>query len=315
MIEISVIIPCYNSEKFLKELNNRLLTVLKSINVTYEIIYVNDCSKDDTLNVLKEIVSLNEKIVAINLMFNVGQFRALMCGLENSRGKYIITMDDDLQHPPEEIVKMYFYSKSNNHIDAVFGKPMVKQHAWFRKVGSYFIRKVNEYIFNKPRHLVMSSFRCFTRDLVDTIISHKTMFPVMGPIILKSTNRIENIEVRHDQRKYGKSNYNFLKLIKTTMDNVINFSSLPLKCISIIGVTASIISIIIMFYFLVKYFLGYIKLPGWTSIILMVNFYSGLLLISTGIIGEYLIRILQEVNGYPKYRIRNIYRKNDLNDE
>lgn len=308
-IELSVVIPCYNSEQSLEELTSRLNISLASLNISYEIIYVNDCSRDNTMKVLKELTESFQSIIAIDLMYNVGQFKALICGLEHSNGNFIITMDDDLQHPPEEIGEIYSYLKKNPQLDAVFGKPRKKQHSTFRNFGSLIIRKLNDRVFNKPKNLSMSSFRCLTRNLVNTLVGHKTMFPVMGPLILKSTARIENIEVEHNERKYGKSNYNLMKLLKTTFDNIINFSSLPLKYISVLGVSVSILSIIIALVYYIKYLFGYIQLPGWTTIVLLLNFYGGLTLLSIGIIGEYLIRILQEVNGYPRYKIREMFYK------
>lgn len=307
MIEISVIIPCYNSSKSIEELSDRLKISLEKLNVTYEVIYVNDCSKDDTVNVAKEIASKYENFKLIDLMFNVGQFRTLYCGLENAKGKYVVTMDDDLQHRPEDIEKLYNTIKDDENIDAIFGKTVEKKHSGLRKVGSFMIRKVNELIFNKPKELTMSSFRILRYELVDTITSHKTMFPIFGPMILKSTNRIINIDIEHQKRKHGKSNYNLKMLLKTTFDNIINFSSLPLKYISLLGIFVSIFSFTLAFIYIFRYFVLDTSVSGWTTLVVLINFYSGLILLSIGIIGEYLVRVLAEVQGYPKYKIRKIY--------
>ncbi len=307
MIEISVVIPCYNSSKSLEELSLRLSESLQKLNISYEVIFVNDCSKDNTIEVAKKIVDNYHNFKLIDLMFNVGQFRALYCGLENAKGKYVVTMDDDLQHRPEDIEKLYNAIKDNENIDAIFGKTVEKQHSTFRKIGSYMIRKVNESIFNKPKELTMSPFRILRCELVDTITSHKTMFPVFGPMILKSTNRIINIDIEHQQRKHGVSNYNLKMLIKTTFDNVINFSSLPLKYISLLGIFVSIFSFFLAFSYIFRYLIFDTSVSGWTTLVVLINFYSGLILLSVGIIGEYLVRVLAEVQGYPKYKIRNIY--------
>lgn len=307
--KLSIVIPCYNSSKSLNELNSRLHQTLNTLNITYEIIYINDCSKDKTLSELKKLSDNHSNVKVIDLMFNVGQFRALYCGLEASSGQYIITIDDDLQHPPEEISKLYAAIKDNQEIDAVFGKYQIKKHSPFRNLGSNFIKFVNEKIYGKPKHLTMSAFRIMRRELVETILNHKTISPVLGAIILKSTDRIINIDVQHDRRKHGKSNYNLIKLIKTTLDNVLNFSSLPLQTISIIGIVISFLSFMFSMFYLVRYFFTDAGVPGWTSIMVLLNFYAGLILISLGLIGEYLIRILMEVNGTPKYTIRHIYQQ------
>lgn len=315
MPEISIVIPCYNSSKSLNELSQRLDSSLKTLNITYEIIYVNDCSKDTTLLKLKKLAENNKNVKAIDLMFNVGQFRALYCGFEIAKGRYIVTIDDDLQHPPEEIPKLYNAIKDNEEIDAIFGKYEEKKHSSFRNIGSSFIKLINEKIYGKPKDLTMSAFRIMRRELVETIMSHKTISPVIGAIILKSTNKIINIDVQHDKRKHGTSNYNLIKLIKTTLDNVLNFSSLPLQTISIIGIVVSLISFLFSMFYLIRYFVTDEGVPGWTSIMVLLNFYAGFILISLGLIGEYLIRILMEVNGTPKYKIRDIYKQDTLGEE
>ena len=313
--QISVVIPCYNSAKSLAELNTRLNNSLKLLNVAYEIIYINDQSKDQTLVELKKIAHNDVNVKVIDLMFNVGQFRALYCGFEVAIGKYIVTIDDDLQHPPEEIAKLYDIIKNNEEVDAIFGKYGEKKHSSFRNFGSMLIKLVNEKIYGKPKNLTMSAFRIMRQELVETILSHKTISPVLGAVILKSTNRIINVEVEHHRRKHGESNYTLLKLIKTTLDNILNFSSLPLQTISIIGITVSFISFLFSMFYFVRYFFTDAGVPGWTSIMVLLNFYAGLILISLGLIGEYLIRILMEVNGTPKYKIRKIYEYNSLGEK
>lgn len=303
-IELSIVIPCYNSEHSIEELMERIDQQLNKMGLSYEVICVNDCSKDKTINKFAQLSEKYPQFTGIDLMFNVGQFRALMCGFEQTSGQYIVTMDDDLQHPPEEIDKLYDTLKKNPDIDAVLGAPIKKAHAWYRNIGSFFVRKINEKIFNKPKELRISAFRCLNRKLVDTLVNHKTFFPVMGPLILRSTRNIINVDIEHNQRKYGTSNYTFVKLIKTTIDNIINFSSLPLKYISMLGMISAGISFLMIIYFLFKYFLIGISQPGWTSVVLLINFYSGMILLSLGVIGEYLVRVQAEVNGYPKYVIR-----------
>lgn len=303
-IDISVVIPCYNSEKALDELFKRLFAQLSAMVERYEVICVNDGSRDATFAKLRQLSEQYPQLRAIDLMFNVGQFRTLMCGLEHARGRYVITMDDDLQHPPEELPKLYGALLENDDVDAVLGVPEKKEHAWYRNVGSAMYRRLNEKIFKKPRHLRVSAFRCMRRELVETLLNHKTYFPVMGPLILRSTRRIINVTVAHHPRKHGSSNYSLLKLVKTTVDNIVSFSSLPLKYMSYFGIFVSLMSFVLGLFFLVKYLAVGIDQPGWTSLVLLINFYAGVILLSLGVIGEYLVRILAEVNGYPRYVVR-----------
>ncbi len=308
-IELSVVIPCFNSSNTLLELHDKLKRVLQSLEITYEIIYVNDASMDHTSKVLKDIAENNGHTTVIDLLFNVGQFRALMCGLEYSSGNYVITMDDDLQHPPEEIPKLYYELKNNNGLDAVIGKYKKKNHSLIRNAGSTLARKLRGSIFNKPKDFQTTSFRCLTRPLVNAVVSHKTMFPAIGLLIFRSSNKIKSVEVEHHQRKHGKSNYSLFKLIKTLLDNTFSYTSLPLKYISVLGIIVSIVGFSLALYYLVSYLLGRTAVPGWTTVVILLNIYSGLLLLSVGIIGEYLLKTLQEVNGYPRYFIRTIYKK------
>lgn len=309
MIDISVVVPCYNSQFAVKELNDRLHAGFNKLNVNFEIIYVNDQSLDNTLSELKALSDSSPHIKVIDLMYNVGQFRALYCGLQSARGDYVVTIDDDLQHPPEEIEKLYIAIKENPDIDAVFGRYEEKKHSFYRNMGSLIIKLINERLYGKPKNLSMSSFRIMRRELVETILKHQTISPVLGAIILKTTHRIINVDVRHDLRKHGKSNYSLSKLLKTTLDNALNFSSMPLQIISSIGFAVAIVSFLVSLFYAMRYFFLDISVPGWTSLMVLLNFYAGLILISLGLIGEYLIRILMEVNGTPMYKIREIYQQ------
>ena len=305
-IDISVVIPCYNSEQSLPALMDRLVSTLNTMALNYEIILVDDVSKDNTAQTIHAATKKHANVVGIELMNNVGQFIALMCGLEHSKGDYVITMDDDLQHAPEDIPSLYKHLQDNLNCDAVLAIPKIKQHSLFREIGSLFVKKIHEIVFNKPRHLQMSSFRCLTRNLVNAMTSCKTKYPITGLLILSITPRIDAIIVKHHPRYHGKSNYSLYKLLSVTASNIINFSSLPLKIISFIGFSVSAISFVLSILYIYQYLSNDLIISGFTTTIVLVNFYGGLCLLSIGIIGEYINRILQEVNGNPRYKIRKI---------
>lgn len=302
--DISVVIPCYGTARVLPELLARLDSTLSTLDVSYEIILVDDCSRDGLSVAVEAELPRYPQLRYIELMFNTGQFRALMCGLAHARGRYVVTMDDDLQHPPEEIGKLYYHLRSSPHLDAIFGAYEKKKHSTGRNLGSLFIRAIDTHIFHKPRDLVMSSFRCLRRELVAALLTNHTRYPVIGPLILSSTRRIENVTVRHDARKHGQSNYTFGKLVRTTLDNVLNFSSLPLQIISIGGVCVSLLSFTLAGIYIIAHLVRGGGIPGWTSLFLAINFYAGLGLFSVGIVGEYLVRILGESRGQPLYVVR-----------
>jgi len=306
---VSIVIPCYNSSESIEELVDELMVIEKKNNYNFEIILVNDCSKDNTIEKIKNLSNKYSSVIGIDLMFNVGQFRAVMCGFENSNGDYVITMDDDLQHPPSEVPKLIDAIENDENIDAVFARPIKREHKTYRNLGSAFAGFISRKIFKKPKNFTMSAFRILRREVVDSVVAHRTMFPVIGPIIVKSTSKIINIDVLHKPRKYGISNYRLLKLIRMTFDNVINFSSFPLKVISSIGIIAFGVSVILILFYLIRYLIGGIGVAGWTTNVILINLYGGLILSSIGVIGEYLIRIMYEVNGFPKYKIRKKYKK------
>lgn len=302
--EISVVIPCYRTARVLPELLGRLDAALAALGVSYEMILVDDCAGDGLDVAVERELPRYPHLRYVELMYNTGQFRALMCGLAHARGRYIVTMDDDLQHPPEEIGKLYRHLCAAPHLDAVFGAYAKKQHSAGRNLGSLVVRWANAWIFHKPPHLVMSSFRCLTRPLVETLLANRTRYPVIGALILSSTRRIENVTVEHAARKYGTSNYTFVKLVSTTFDNVLSFSSLPLQVISIVGVCAAFLSFILGIVYVSIHLMGGSPIPGWTSLFLAINFYAGLGLLSVGVAGEYLLRILGESRGQPSYMVR-----------
>jgi glycosyltransferase involved in cell wall biosynthesis len=304
--ELSVVIPCYGGALALPELLRRLDAALNALDASSEIILIDDCSPDGLALVAQRELPRYPRVRYIELMFNTGQFRALMCGLAHTRARYIVTMDDDLQHPPEELGKLYGHLRDNPHLDAVFGAYERKQHSSSRNLGSWLLRMVNTWIFHKPPGLAMSSFRCLRRELVDALLANQTRYPVIGPLILSSTKRIENVTVRHDRRRFGKSNYSFTRLVRTTLDNILSFSSLPLQVISIAGVCISFLSFTIGGGYAIAHFVRGGGVPGWTSLFLAVNFYAGLGLLSVGIAGEYLVRIIGESRGQPLYVVRRI---------
>lgn len=302
--EISVVIPCYGSAEALPELLSRLDAALDDIGVPAEVILVDDCSPDGLALVAQREVPARPRLRYIELMFNTGQFRALMCGFSHARGRYVVTMDDDLQHPPEEIVRLYDHLRENPQLDAVFGAYEKKHHSGGRNLGSWLLRMVNTWIFHKPPGLVMSSFRCMRRELLEALLANRTRYPVIGPLILSSTRRIENVTVRHDARKHGRSNYNVVRLVRATLDNILSFSSLPLQIISVVGVCISLLSFVLGGVYAIAHLVRGSGVPGWTSLFLAVNFYAGLGLLSVGIAGEYLVRIIGESRGQPLYVVR-----------
>lgn len=303
--QYSIVIPCYKSGNWIEELVSRIDTVMTSIGEPFELILVNDASPDNTWTEIQRVARKYPFIHAFDMFTNVGQFRALICGFEHARGQWIITMDDDLQHPPEEISKLINAIKAQPNLDCIMGIPREKKHSRIRNLGSRFMSWLNTVFFNKPSSLKLSSFRIMRRELViHGVCAHPTSKPIIGPLILKSTKRVANTEVKHNLRTRGKSGYSLVKLSRLTLDNIFYNSTIPLKFLSLLGLFSSLSSVIIAIYFLICYVFGATKIPGFTTQVLLICFFGGASLFSIGLLGEYIIRILEEVTRPPRYVIR-----------
>lgn len=302
LVAYSVVIPVFNSEKSLKELCERIKRVFTDIQETYEIIMVDDGSRDNSWDVMCDLHKQDSNIRIIQLMKNFGQQNALMCGFTHSNGKFIITMDDDMQNPPEEIPVLI--GKMSEGYDVVIGVQKEKQDTLVKKMGSSFIGWLHTKIFDKPKHIRLSSFRIMTNVLVKEIAITKTPYPFFSGIMLSLTDRIGNVTVEHKKRKYGKSNYTFSKLIKLAFNLFINYTSLPLKMLTFFGMSVSLFSFCLGTYFVIKKIIVSSIVPGWTSLVVLLSFFNGLLLMILSIMGEYLARIIGEVSNRHQYIIR-----------
>lgn len=301
MLDYSIVIPVYRSALILPELFERLTAVMLRLEQSYEIIFVEDCGPDNSWHVLQELASKEPAVTAIQLMRNSGQSNATLCGLANARGRIIITMDDDLQHPPEEIPALIKALRTT--VDVVMGVPKEKKHNWFRRLGSNVMHNINCYLLGKDQKLHFTSFRLMRRAVVDGLLSMRTLSPALGPMINSVTRRIVNATVQHAPRKEGVSGYTFSRLFSQTMSNLIGYSMLPLRLLAIIGGGGIILSIGFAIA-LVAHYLGGGVVPGWTSTALLLVMLSGFNFFAFAILGEYVLRILQRVNATPQYFIR-----------
>lgn len=220
---ISVIIPVYNGEECLEELYTRLADNLKRLSWEYEIVLVDDGSSDNSYEKMKLLHQRDRRVKVIRLAGNFGQQNALFCGLHYTTGDYVVTMDDDLQHNPEDIEKLLL--ELDKGYQVVYGIPLERKHPFYRQVGS----KVTYYLFNrittKPPGLKISSFRVIRRELVEKIIKEQTSFVYISAIIFRYTSQVGNVTISHASRKHGESNYNFRKLLKTFLKIYIYYSN------------------------------------------------------------------------------------------
>ena len=303
MPAFSIVIPVYNSARILPELHRRLTAVMRTLGKPYEIIFVDDCGRDSSWNVLQELATNDHTVTAIQLMRNAGQSNATLCGLAHARGGTIITMDDDLQHPPEEIPALI--QALGPDVDVVMGVPKEKKHNWFRRLGSSAMHDINCYLLGKDRNLRFTSFRLMRGAVVEGLLTLRTLSPALGPMINSVTHRIINTTVQHDSRKEGRSGYTFRRLFSQTMSNLIGYSMLPLRLLAVMGGVGIILSVTFAVVLVARYLMGGINVPGWTSIALLLVLISGFNFFAFAIIGEYVLRILQRVNATPQYFVRS----------
>jgi len=299
---VSVVVPVYNSEKSIEELCHRIDFTFRGIDHDYEIILVDDGSWDNSWSVMRSVRLGNKKVKIIRLGRNFGQHNALMCGLHHVSGDFIVTMDDDLQHPPEEIPKL-IEAIENSDNDAVFGTYIKKQHSLLKNMGSYVYRWLTAAILKNGSGRKKSSFMIFRRILLPFITCDKTPNPLLGMMISSVTKKTSWLHIEHRKRNYGRTTYSMRKLIKQFLHGVLYYSNFPLRVTSVLGLSCVVLSFILICYYLAQYLRGAIGVPGWTTIVLMILFFSGIILFSLGVIGEYLIRILQETRGTPQFVI------------
>ena len=300
----SIIIPVYNSENTLDELCERIKAVFKDITGNYEVILVDDCSIDGSWEKMKNLRKNDKRVKIIHLLRNFGQHNATVCGFNYCNGDYVITMDDDLQHPPEEIPKLI--EKINEGFLVVFGEYKIKKHSKFENFLSKIYQILMHRILKIPNKIYISSFTILKSEVIKNIITIKSSYPFLPALICRSTpvNKIANAVVIHEERKVGKSGYNIFKLFTFSLNLVINYSALPLLLVGIVGFAISILSIgygaIIIAQKILDPSYG---VTGWNSLMVAVSFLGGAILIAIGVMGEYLRRILAEISYEKQYVI------------
>lgn len=300
---ISVVVPCYNSQKSLDELVERLAAALPALCHSFEVILVNDYSRDGTWGKIRELAVKNPFVKGVDMMKNFGQHSAILCGFNYSTGDYVVTMDDDLQNPPEEIARL-LAPMADPAIDAVIGAPADPKKSLVRKWGSDMLNVCTSRILGKPLSLKMAAFRVLRRRLVDQVKSNRTVNPALGSLLLSYTRNMVNVTVENRARKYGRSGYTMRKSAALFFNNVLNYSMIPLKVMGWLGSLVSLFSFGLAVYYLIEYFTGHTGVPGWTTLAVLVSFFSGLILISLSILGTYLMRVTREVNHTPQYAVR-----------
>lgn len=312
-MQISIVVPVYRSEDCLPELASRVHKDVGENFESYELILVNDNSPDESWNV---IVGLTEKynfITGANLRKNVGQDNAIMAGLHHAKGDVIIIMDDDLQHDPFDINKLY--KEVQKGFDVVYAYFEKKEQAIWKNFGSWFNDKVAVLVLDKPKHIYMSPYKAIRREVVDEIIKYDGPYSYVDGIIFTVTSNISQIPARHHNRFSGTSNYNLIRSIRVWLKLVTGFSVIPLRLVTILGVVISTSSFLMASYFVIETLLLKAEPAGWPSLIVSIFFLGGVQLIGIGTVGEYIGRIFITQNKRSQFTIKKVIHNNGNNHD
>jgi undecaprenyl-phosphate 4-deoxy-4-formamido-L-arabinose transferase len=303
-IEISVVVPVYRSEAMLPELVERLSRTLDGLQRTYELIFVDDGSPDGSWAVLERLQAQSvDHVVIVQLMRNFGQQNALMCGFRMCRGRYIVTLDDDLQNPPEEIPKLINVLEARQ-ADVVYGRYIAKQHSVWRNLASAISHSFFEWVFGVK--VYASSFRAIRREIIEAVLAYNLNFTMVDGLLAWHTDRIVDEAVEHHPRGNGRSGYSVGRLLVHAINLFTNFSLVPLQLVTLVGFVASMAGIGTAIYFLMQHFFGLIAVPGFASTLIAILVLGGVQLMAIGILGEYLGRVHLNVNRKPQYTVRHV---------
>lgn len=301
--DFSILIPVFNSEHSLPLVLEGVRKVFSSLSLSFEFVLVDDASFDDSWEVIQHEYSKGD-ITALRFIKNQGHSVAFKRGLEFCRGKWVVTMDDDLQHPPEELMKLVDVAV-NGDIDVVMGSYSQNRNEIHKSIGARLYQLILQESNPVAKNLTITSFRILHRRVVDEIISKNIESPHAGFLILNTTDRIVNVPIKHRQRQFGSSGMTFKKAAKTLLDGSILNSSIPLKFIGLFGLASSGFAILLGIYYLLDYLVSDKTVSGFTTLVMLITGFSGILLLALSIIGLYVSKVLKELHFSPRYSLRN----------
>lgn len=301
---LSIVIPVYNSADILEELVSQLTEQLPSNAVDHEIILVNDGSSDRSWEVIQHLSHKYPAVCGLSMMRNYGQHNALLCGIRAARKQIIVTMDDDLQHPPEEISSLL--EKLSEGYDVVYGTPLKEEHGLLRTLASQMTKVALQKSMGADTARKISAFRAFHTNLRNAFVDYRSPFVSIDVLLTWGGSSFKALPVRHDQRRGGVSNYTFMKLLTHAFNMMTGFSVLPLQLASFIGFACAFFGLVVLVYVIGRYLaLGY-SVPGFPFLASIITIFSGAQLLALGIIGEYLSRMHFRMMERPTYVLKTV---------
>ncbi len=284
-----MIVPVYRSAETLRALHHRLVKTLESAVPSFEIILVEDCGGDYSWRVINEIAAADTRVRGIKLARNYGQHNALLCGIRAAKGDLIVTIDDDLQNPPEEVPKLLV--KLGEDFDVVYGSPANETHGFLRNQASRITKFALQGSMGVESASKVSAFRVFRTRLRDTFEAYRSPTVNIDVLLTWGTTRFSSVDVRQDERIIGDSGYNLRKLINHAINMMTGFSVLPLQIASLLGITFGVVGLLILVYVIGGYIINGDAVPGFPFLASIIAIFSGVQLFALGIFGEYLARM------------------------
>jgi len=302
MPEFSFVIPLYHTGDGL----HALLLAFRELSIaeSWELVLVDDGSTDCTFDKASQLTRhFPAPVTLVELARNYGEHAAVLEGCRRANGQFIVTLDDDLQNPVDEAVRLLRHLRENG-AEVVYSRYATKQHSWLRNLGSRAINHFATLLLGKPHDLYLSSFRAMRRELVERIITYGGPYPYIDGLVLGATRRISTLEVRHEARAHGSSGYTWRGLIRLTLSLLFDFSIMPLRLASILGSALCLIGGLALIIVLFEMLTQSARQPGWGSLMAALAIFSGAQLLMLGIIGEYVGRTFLTVSGKPQSIVR-----------
>lgn len=304
MKKVSFVIPCYRSEHTVEGVVNEIATTMEALQEKYsfEVILINDCSPDNTMGTIRRLCEERSYVKGIGFARNFGQHAALMAGLRQSVGDYVVCLDDDGQTPADEVNKLL--DKLEEGFDAVYAKYEHKQHSGFRNLGSKVNELMTRVMLEKPKELYVSSYFAVKRFIVEDMIRYENSYPYVIGLVLRATKNITNVVVNHREREEGTSGYTLKKLLGLWFNGFTAFSVKPLRIATCVGAVSAFLGFAYGIYTILKKFINPDVPLGFSSMMAALVFFGGMIMIMLGLIGEYIGRIYISMNNSPQYVIR-----------
>jgi len=301
-VDISVLVPILNEEESLRELNERLHKSLASLGRTYEIIYINDGSTDGTQQMLEEFHGQDNHIRVVEFNRNYGQHMALFAGMERSRGNMVITIDADLQNPPEEIPKLV--AKIDEGFEVVGTYRKERKDSIFRTVPSYIVNKITAKLVGVRLRDWGCMLRAYNRDIVDSMNMCGESASFIPALAATFARKVTEIEVRHEERKKGVTKYSLFRLLHLNFDLMTGFSLFPIQVIGMLGVMIALVGLAFALFLIVRRLVVGPEVEGVFTLFAINFVFMGVMIFALGVIGEYIGRIYQQVRGRPRFIIK-----------